>query len=249
VHEEAFLYFYWDTDLEDVSNIQPSDIEANLDKIKFAGFQTFGPGKGDDACSGHDEDLTPGYLLLEGAENGDPSTNFRVPWHALQRGNDKAYGSSDYVLTNFPTVSKEVSLASPWERLYAWDGSITYNDPGHPAWDIEFGADDVDNGFNVFYDEAKESLKVFRTFYDLVYKYSYNFEVDEEATSPQDSWDKKQRYAVTQSSFFLNGVEVIDHESGDMYRYEEYSGKWVKAGLYYDLNNKDWERLNMYELA
>jgi hypothetical protein len=32
-----------------------------------------------------------------------------------------------------------------------------------------------------------------------------------------------------------------------MYRFEEYSQKWVKAGLYYD--GKDWERLNIFEIA
>jgi hypothetical protein len=49
------------------------------------GFQTWGPGKGDDACSGFDEDKTPHYLMLEGGENTDPSVNFQRPWQALQR--------------------------------------------------------------------------------------------------------------------------------------------------------------------
>ena len=38
VHEEAFLYFYWETDMEDVSKVEFADIMANYDKIKFAGF-------------------------------------------------------------------------------------------------------------------------------------------------------------------------------------------------------------------
>jgi hypothetical protein len=47
------------------------------------GFQTWGPGKGDAACSGYDEDLTPEYLMLEGGENTDASVNFLRPWQAL----------------------------------------------------------------------------------------------------------------------------------------------------------------------
>jgi hypothetical protein len=47
------------------------------------GFQTWGPGKGDDACSGFDDDVTPHYLMLEGGENTDPSVNFQRPWQAL----------------------------------------------------------------------------------------------------------------------------------------------------------------------
>jgi hypothetical protein len=97
VHEEPFLYFYWESDyLYDVNNhedkeassvayIDLQDLFDNNEKIKFAGFQTWGPGKGDDACSGYDEDITPEYLMLEGGENKDASVNFRRPWLALQR--------------------------------------------------------------------------------------------------------------------------------------------------------------------
>ena len=67
-----------DVDIEGTSkysqehNICGCDEDRNLyaqiaDKFpKFAGFQTWGSGKGDDSTSGYDEDLTPGYLMLEG---------------------------------------------------------------------------------------------------------------------------------------------------------------------------------------
>ena len=137
VHEEAFLYFYWETDLEDVSKVEYADIMANFDKIKFAGFQTWGPGKGDNACSGYDEDLTPEYLMLEGGENSDPSVNFRVPWMALQRGDAKNYATVNYKLTDFPTVSKQDSLDQPWKNLLIDDESVVYDSRG--AWDIDYG--------------------------------------------------------------------------------------------------------------
>jgi hypothetical protein len=110
VQEEPFLYFYYETDREDVSNIEYAELLQNDNKIKFAGFQTFGPGKGDDACSGYDEDLTPEYLMLEGGENSEPTVNFRVPWMALQRGDASQYKTANYKLLDFPTVTKEESL-------------------------------------------------------------------------------------------------------------------------------------------
>lgn len=268
VHEEAFLYFYWETDMEDVSNIELADLLANNDKIKFAGFQTWGPGKGDDACSGYDEDLTPEYLMLEGGENSDSSVNFRVPWMALQRGNEAEYSTSNYKLTDFPTVTKQVSLDQPWKNLLIDDESIVYASRG--AWDVDYGFEELEteSGF-VYFDIAgkynedtkeatgpKNSLKIFRDFYDTVYKYNYNYIIDEEATSPTAEWNSKtgmlQRYVVTSGDFYIDGQAVTDHQSGDMYRYEEYSGKWVKAGLYYD-NSKSgadgWERLNIFDLG
>lgn len=268
VHEEAFLYFYWETDMEDVSNIELADLLANNDKIKFAGFQTWGPGKGDDACSGYDEDLTPEYLMLEGGENSDSSVNFRVPWMALQRGNEAEYSTSNYKLTDFPTVTKQVSLDQPWKNLLIDDESIVYASRG--AWDVDYGFEELEteSGF-VYFDIAgsynkdtneatgpKNSLKIFRDFYDAVYKYNYNYIIDEEATAPTAEWNTKigmlQRYVVTSGDFYIDGQAVTDHQSGDMYRYEEYSGKWVKAGLYYD-NSKSgadgWERLNIFDLG
>ena len=70
---------------EEVSELTWEQVSAMTEQIKFMGFQTWGPGKGDDTCSGYDEDVTPEYLMLEGGENGDNSVNFLVPWHSLQR--------------------------------------------------------------------------------------------------------------------------------------------------------------------
>lgn len=264
VHEEAFLYFYWETDLDDVKDVEYADL-FNNPNIKFAGFQTWGPGKGDDACSGYDEDLTPEYLMLEGGENSDSSVNFRVPWMALQRGNAEEYATASYKLTDFPTVTKQQSLDQPWLNLYIDDESVVYASRG--AWDIDYGCVELETESKFVYFEfdgdynaktnectrAKKSLRLFRDFYDSVYKYNYTYVIDEGATSPTDEWNTKsgklQRYVVTSGEFSIDGKQVQDHQSGDMYRFEEYSGKWVKAGLYYDDKAKDWERLNIFDLG
>jgi hypothetical protein len=82
VLEEPFLAFYIESDIEpeSMNKITPQYLETIDDSlIKFAGFQTWGSGKGDDATSGYDEE-TPGYLLLEGAENNGKLPNFLMPW-------------------------------------------------------------------------------------------------------------------------------------------------------------------------
>jgi hypothetical protein len=126
VHEEPFLYFYWETDIEDVSNIQLADLIDNDESIKFMGFQTWGAGKGDDASSGYDEDKTPEYLMLEGGENTDPSVNFRRPWQALQRATG-VLGEDTYGLTNQPTITYANSLLRPWDNLLIEDESVVYD--------------------------------------------------------------------------------------------------------------------------
>lgn len=250
VHEEAFLYFYWETDLEDVSNIQLADLLANPDNIKFAGFQTFGPGKGDDACSGYDEDITPEYLIMEGGENKDPSVNFRVPWMALQRGDATKYGTADYKLTDVPTVTYQESLEEPWKNLLIDDESVVYASAG--AWDIDYGCYENEDDYAItvfeFDKKVRPSLKVFREFYDFVYKYTFNLIDVTGITSPQPDWDVTMRYVIEASTFSLDGTQVATHQVGDMYRYEEYSGKWVPAGLEYNATT-GWSRLNLYELS
>ena len=47
----------------------------------FRGLYTFGPDKGDKYCFGHDTDLFPGLLAIEGSDNSPLLTLFRVPWH------------------------------------------------------------------------------------------------------------------------------------------------------------------------
>lgn len=242
VQEEPFLYFYWETNLDDVSNIELSDILSNNDSVKFMGFQTWGSGKGDDATSGYDEEKTPEYLMLEGGENKDPSVNFRRPWQALQRG-EGVPGESTYKLAANPTINYEDSEERPWDNLLIQDESVVYKEAG--AWDIDYGCEEVEEegrSYFKFADSVHESLKKFREFYDFVYKYDYNIVVTNQSTP--DDWSVNKKYAVTGNSCTINP----SHKAGDMYRYDDINSTWVCAGVEYDLAT-GWRSQNLYSLA
>jgi hypothetical protein len=195
--------------------------------------------------------------MLEGGENSDPSVNFRVPWHGLQRGAETYYNTK---LENKPTISYADSLEHPDWNLWIDDESIVYNDGG--AWDIDFGVfeDEVNditcfrfedglsgeveiNGKKYTLGESErnviESLKKFRAFYDFVYKYDYTGVITTDAQpDPTDAqgvitnpWNVKSKYVVTNSTFSINGVAVSGHQPGDVYRYDDINKTWVRAGL------------------
>lgn len=48
----------------------------------FAGLCTFGPAKGDKPTFGYDKAVFPDYIALEGADNGAPLVNHKVPWNS-----------------------------------------------------------------------------------------------------------------------------------------------------------------------
>ena len=281
VHQEPFLYFYWETDLEydqddadnsPIATVDLADIIANNESVEFMGFQTWGAGKGDDAESGFNEDTTPEYLLLEGGENSDPSVNFRVPWQGLQRGSAAYYNTK---LEKYPTISYQDSLEHPDRNLWIDDESIVYNDGG--AWDIDFGVfeDEVNDitcfrfedglsgdieidGVTYTLGESErnviESLKKFRAFYDFAYKYDYTGIITTDTQpDPKDAqgntniWNVKSKYIVTNSVFSINGVAVSGHQPGDVYRYDDINGTWVRAGLVYE--NGNWSRLNIFDIC
>lgn len=266
VHEEPFMYFYLETKLsnDQVEKLTWEEVMSMSDQIKFMGFQTWGPGKGDKACSGYDEDLTPEYLMLEGGENGDESVNFLVPWHDLQRGN-KDIGSDTFVYRNQgdlrlsePQVTQLVSENHPEYNLWIDDESIVYkvNDKGSPigAWDIDFGCEEVEKnveagilkGYFKFDDKVLNSLKKFRTFYDFVYISDFTFIVEPSTVKfASDSWDKTRKHVVTSGQFKYNESDIDNvqgHQQYDVYRYDIVNKRWVKAGLFF--NNGDWDRLN-----
>lgn len=54
--------------------------ESENNTPRFVGLMTFGPGKGDKPTFGFDAELRPGYLCLEGADNGRDIVMHRAPW-------------------------------------------------------------------------------------------------------------------------------------------------------------------------
>lgn len=279
VHEEAFMYFYVKTDI-DFNSAYSSEIDANnitYDRIlelgqqaKFMGFQTWGPGKGDDACSGYDEDATPEYLLLEGGENTEPIVNFQRPWQTLQRlrtdfvrSSESGSGDGAYNyardLKDTPTVSKDVSIKEPWSQLLIDDESIVYLSRG--AWDIDYGFVETEVGDTLKYfdfsEGAKVSLVKFREFFDTVYLYdpTYNLIYDIK-TEDTTKWSIYKKYCILNNGTIRlsyqdpesnqTSYKEYQNTDGDVYRFDEASKSWVPAGLYFD--NGKWERLNYSEL-
>lgn len=246
VHEEAFLYFYWETDLENVSTVELADVLAAGTNVKFAGFQTWGAGKGDKYESGYGDD-TPEYLMLEGGENANTTVNFRCPWHALQTVDIEGN------ITNTPTTSISDSLANPEMNVKIDDESIVYQNQG--AWDIDFGCHD--NKVE-FLPEVKRSLIRFRQFYDFVYKHDFTFIVKSGLSCDAKDFittnaegnpviDTEHKYVVTvpTGKFTINGTTVSNYKPGDVYRYDVMLKTWVPAGLYYE--NESWQRYNVFE--
>lgn len=259
VHEEHFLYFYIETSLsnDEVSNLTWEQVLGMTDQIKFMGFQTWGPGKGDDAASGRDEDLTPEYLMLEGGENGDNSVNFLVPWNALQRltkepGTAKL---SPADLDKNPVIGKEASLEAPWSKLLIDDESVVYREKG--AWDIDFGVAEVEEdpeagimaGYFKFDENVHNSLKVFREFYDFVYMTDFTFVYCDSTVTAVDplTWDTNKKYMISANdgNFYIDGKKLATHKKYDIYRYDAVNESWVPAGLYYDPTTGQWDRLNV----
>lgn len=259
VHEEPFLYFYWESDydynssadgynnpeLSPIVGLSLADLLNNNDQIKFMGFQTWGPGKGDDACSGYDKKITPEYLMMEGGENTEPTTNFRVPWQELQRGVGEL-GTATYTLGTYPTISYSDSLERPWDNLLIDDESIVHTTRG--AWDIDYGVEELESASKITYFQfaksVHNSLKKFRAFYDFVYTHDFNL-VTSNATSPQDNWDVTKKYVITSNQFSANST---GHKTGDIYRYDTITKAWIKAGVSYD-SSTGWARANIYELT
>lgn len=268
VHEEPFLYFYIESELssEEVSELTWEQVLAMTDQIKFMGFQTWGPGKGDDVCSGYDEDATPEYLMLEGGENGDNSVNFLVPWHALQRLS-KVPGEAAITyedLEAVPVCDKDQSLANPGKYLLIDDESIVFRESG--AWDIDYGIEEVEDDVAFPYfkfadgvmespcGNEKSSLQWFREFYDFVYLYDFTFIAEDTTVQcPTDAWDVTKKHLITSSTFYSDKEKlnkVTNHKPYDVYRWDPVNETWVAAGLYY--NNtvaNQWDRLNYRELG
>ena len=259
VHQEAFLYFYWEPNMtnDEVANCDLADIIAAGQNVKFMGFHTWGPGKGDKAYFGY-SDYTPEYIIIEGDENKDPAANFQVPWHALQRANEEhptEANMNTYALSDFPTVDYNPDNSA--ERLVIYDENICYNGRSG-AFAVDFGLKDDPEAeagpvsFWEFTEPAKISLNKFRAFHDFVYKYDYTYVLVDDQHNNPETWNPIRKYCVSSNSFpylqtTYNGL--YSHSPGDIYRYESYSGKWVPAGIKYDRTTNKWDSINLRTLS
>ena len=268
--EEPFLYFYWESNklssksedvtaaqnknkdywktrgTDEIQQVELAELFNNPD-VHFMGFQTWGSAKADDATFGYDKNVTPEYLLIEGGENTDPAVNFRVPWHALQRATGEGASKT---LSAAPTISYADSLESPWDKLLVDEESIVYDTRG--ALDIDYGVAELTDASNQTYYEisgkAHNTLKFYRQFHDFVYSHDYTFKSTSES-APGDNWDTTYKYCFTRSGSFNAGDKTYTVKKGDLVRYEEFSQKWVPAGLSYNTATGLWDFLNVYDVA
>lgn len=208
VLEFPFIAFYIETELDDVSNFTPKDINDTPDEdIKFASFQTWGSAKGDDETYGYNADETPGYLLLEGAENSGKLCNFLVPWMP----NNIVLDGETY-----KTIG------------YGEGGAKTYFD----SFDVDYGlAEDSETELS---EAAKLTMKKFIEAYNFAYMHTINLQPYKETYSlndPRNSGvlDITQKYYITnsryQDSTYFSGAQW------DVFRYDQSSELWVPAGL------------------
>ena len=272
--EEPFLYFYWESEKlpnkagtltkeqnsnpdlwktwseDSVQRVELAELFNNPD-VHFMGFQTWGSAKADDATYGYDENVTPEYLLIEGGENMDPAVNFRVPWHALQRTTGEG---STKQLSSAPTISYTQSLEEPWSNLLIDDESIIYEKRG--ALDVDYGVaelkDRTDKKYFEIAEECHNTLKFYREFYDFVYKHDYTF-ITTSGPDTGQSWsnflanlNSQRRYCVNKSISWNSGDQTYSLVKGDLMRFEEYSRKWVPAGLSYNITESKWNKLNIF---
>ena len=88
----------------------------------FMGLYTMGPDKGDKNTFGHDTELFPGLLAIEGSDNSPLCTLFRVPWNSRMQYNEE-------------------EEAFQYNGANAWDfgaGETTNIDKWIPAYNIAY---------------------------------------------------------------------------------------------------------------
>lgn len=210
--EDAFIAFYVNSDLEDVSNYKLSDL-AQLDdsKIMFAGFQTWGSAKGDKNTFGY-SDETPGYILLEGAENNGELCNWLTPW-----------------CPSIVTLSGET-----WKtkQLIIDKGVASYG--LSDSFDVDFGLDDNDSTGSTMSVEGQKTLNKFIEAYNFAYMHTINLLPYKETYSLNDSrntsvLDVTKKYYITSINYQDN--TYFKGSQWDVFRYDRYSNLWVPAGL------------------
>lgn len=226
--EDTFIAFYVETDLQDVSNYKLSDL-AQLDdsKIMFAGFQTWGSAKGDKNTFGYSK-TTPGYLLLEGAENNGELCNWLAPWS--------------------PSVVELSGETWKTKQLIVNEGAISYG--LSDSFDVDFGLDSSDDKGNTMSADGQQTLNKFIEAYNFVYMHTINLLPYKETYSLNDprnsTLDITKKYYITsinyQDNTYFRGAQW------DVFRYDRYSNLWVPAGLPV-LNNDGSQKLSTVRSA
>lgn len=143
VLEDEFLYFFVNVPESELDSItwdyfKQEDGTYNFENCYFLGFQTWGSAKGDELTSGY-SDATPHYLMLEGADNDNSSTNFKTPWASMQiwgnyEGNN-IWGNANSTIIDSPTTSPSVGK----NYYHQFSGGTKNSETGFYTPDYETG--------------------------------------------------------------------------------------------------------------
>lgn len=251
VLEEPFLYFSYTSQQTDVSNVELAELLENDNDVRFMGFQTWGSAKGDKATSGYDENVTPEYMMFEGAENEAFGCNFRVPWAYFQR---KTIDTGGVRLNSVPTVTGKVAA----ETNLLIDGEsiheITISDKS-AAWDIDFGQNDDGDGI---LDSVKTTINKFREFHDFCYKYNTlltwlpnSITNSNDIDSYMNTNGGRENKVVVTSNKFTDTSSTTSRQAQqyEIFRWDDITSKWVPGGLYYNTASQRWDPLTIENLG
>ena len=260
--ENEFLYFYYN--LTPDQTLDTITIKDTLDEAKFMGFQTWGSAKADDATYGYDKNSTPEYLLMEGADNGNPGANFKAPWAAFQ-----TYDSTNKDLDKINQRIGDVTKTSYTEGLLIDDETIRYGKADDP-WDIDYGAskwkeyyNETSNPVFQFNDKVLETtLPRFAKFYNAMYQYDFTSFISSGSIGITNEFDVAKYSEYKKYKIYISGrsLSVINSNDSrdnsvttaklwDVFRWDSVRNKWVPAGLHFgnttESNGGTWESFNL----
>ena len=282
--EEAFMYFYYNVDddskldtitMEDlyttttINNI----VVANDSNVKFLGFQTWGSAKADDPTYGYDEDKTPEYVLLEGADNASPGANFHQPWAAFQtwdptKTKDEHANGTGVMKQQTKNVTSPILNGQPNPNYDPTAGlliegeTIQFENDTDPL-DVDYGAellilegqtekDAEKRDLWKFTDKVKNnSLPYFIEFYNNCYQFDFtniipNPSEDKTKFDLTNTYEStsKRIYMTTKTKLFKGDVDTeTTSDSLNLYRWDGIKQCWVPAGLHYQ--GTSWETYNL----
>ena len=267
--ENEFLYFYYNITPD--QTLDTITIQDTLDNARFLGFQTWGSAKADDPTYGYDGDKTPEYLLFEGADNGNPGANFKVPWAAFQ--------TYDSTLSSLNAINQQLgkdTKKSYTVGLLIDDETIKYGKDNDPL-DIDYGVTEFKPYYNeetnpVFEFENKaltNSLPYFVEFYNAMYQYDFTCYISTGDLGIKDTFDTAKTYNVPGTNVLekkiyvsSNGISVTNSNDPsdksvtsaarfDVFRWDAVRNKWVPAGLHFkdisEANGGTWETFNLID--
>ena len=209
-HTEPFLFF----------------VQQEGKNETYMGCCTFGPGKMDDLTWGYDKKKYPHFVMLEGADNNMPLTDFRVPWDStvqpiVEDGEVVGYAGQGVsgISTENPTgLVTSIDL----DKFKAVDRAIGESEVEAPQWETEARFREI---WNFVYMHNARAL----TPYEHTYEYLLT---DLKA-------DKTKAYWIAVDSPYGNNK----NRRYCLYRFDYLQDTWVNYGYSFELG-EDYQQIS-----